>query len=477
MQRGLVSCIRLSADPRRNVYSVITAGSDHRIVRVSSGLSIEVGDEVELDQAGQSVARIIGNLGNASKYEKSALKVAKSYIHSPKKSGIKELDSLTEKMQKSIKSAASLMLTKIFLATPAVVRFHNDSDGASGAYGIYLALKELQKGEHAGDMLQISWRMHPGVSYSRGDALEDIMLIRSYKTLSKPLLLLMDFGTTRESNEGIALAEKYFDIIWLDHHPIVDGFKKIEHYISPWLFGGDSNYTAGFLACEFAKSFSNLDMRCIEHASLYGDYSTFYRKENCGSRLSEVLDMITSDKRLATSSGGTNLTPNEIDNIVNDKTKFEELLNFAKSRMSELFDISLKRARNYSTKNADVYVLDFEKVRGDAASRYPLPGRFASKLLARISELSSRPCILALHFGPYISLRSSTNAKGIDLLKLVEKVKKNSSNIESSGGHKEAVSIKLKDESEKSRTIKLIVDTIGAYPPSHTVLDALSQEG
>ncbi|MEM0086996.1 MAG: hypothetical protein QW549_00760 [Candidatus Micrarchaeaceae archaeon] len=437
-------------------------GNRYKIFSASSGFSVDVGDEVEIDKKSHSVARTLGKLSDTADYEKYASEMAKSRIHIPKKSGIDGLDSLTKKMQGSIMQAAALMLTKIFLATPAIVRFHNDSDGSSGAYGIYLALKELQKNSRFGDALQVSWRMHRGVSYSRSDALEDIMIMNSYKTLVKPLLLLIDFGTTVESNEGIELAGKYFDIIWLDHHPIVKGFARVERYINPWLVGGDSNYTAGFLACEFAKSFSKVDMRCIERASLYGDYSSFYRKEECGSKLSEVLDMITSDKRLATSSGGTNLTPAEIDNIVTNRVKFEELLNFAKNKMAELLDFSLERVKKYNARDADIYVLDFEKVRGEDSSRYPLPGRFASKLLAKIKELNDKPCILVLHFGQYISLRSSPDAKNIDFLNLIDEIKKNSSSVDSAGGHRGAVSIKIKDAAEKSSVIKLIIEYIGS---------------
>ncbi|MGB9732278.1 MAG: hypothetical protein ACPLYE_00005, partial [Candidatus Micrarchaeales archaeon] len=310
---------------------------------------------------------------------------------------------------------------------------------------------------------RFAWRMQRGVTYSKEDASADIFFINNFSSIAKPLLLVIDFGTTLESNAGIELAREKFDIIWLDHHPIIEGFKGLElkHYINPWMYGGDSDYTAGLLACTFSMLYANMDekeVKEIQGASLIGDYSKFAQKD--GAELSEILELITSDSRIINSKS---VTPYEIESILANPARKDELLKYARLHLNEALDLAVGATKVYKGEKFNLYLLDFKHVRGEEL-KYPLPGRFASKLLSRIEELSDKPCMLILHFSSFISIRLSKGLD-IDLLSLIKKAKE-AFQIDSAGGHKNAVSIKLKGEDSKKDVIKFLLRELGfGYQP------------
>ncbi|MGC8676110.1 MAG: hypothetical protein ACP5T3_01150 [Candidatus Micrarchaeia archaeon] len=374
----------------------------------------------------------------------------------PCKTKPKQASEIAEKMWPKIARAAQLLLYKLYCAAPVIVRYHNDIDGASGAYALYTAAKSI--GLESG----ITWQMHKGIAYSESDAQTDMLLAGTYESLEKPLLLITDFGTTEESNSGIRTLNSEFDIIWLDHHPVVEGFSGValDHYINPWLFGGDSNFTAGFLASLLACSFGSVDLELISQASFIGDYSDYAKPKRDSQELAAILDLLTSDTHAA-GSHNENLTPEAIESVLSDDKRRSELLAYANNRIAELLDSALSSVKVYKTGSTSTYVLDFEKIRNDE-ERYPLPGRFASKLMDRIEELNNGHAVVLLHFGHYISLRESKSLKGkLDLLEVLQNTKeKLGAEIQSGGGHSSACSIKLSDEIYKKNVIASIVDGI-----------------
>ena len=139
----------------------------------------------------------------------------------------------------------------------------------------------------------LRWIMNKGVSYGTSEAAADKLWISNYDCIEKPLMVFIDFGTSVDSNQGVAYMGDSTEIVWLDHHPIEDGFcgKDLEHYINPWLFGGDSSYTAGLLSCILSKAISNLDTSIMEDASLIGDHSRYARFSDDGVATSTILAM------------------------------------------------------------------------------------------------------------------------------------------------------------------------------------------
>ncbi len=465
--KGLVSCIRRRQSADDTEYFIVTHDKTLRTHSLRSKLSLNAGELGELSIAEGFVSAFEATEKGRAELDKEIAKASASMMKGAlHRTMVPELDLVTEKMEGKLKNAMLLLAHKLTMGAPIVIRFHNDIDGSSGAYALYKSISfAVETSEHMAYKPNISWRMHGSVSYSREDATADVLNCNNYECVEKPLLLILDFGTSEESNPGIEIAKGRFDIIWLDHHPVLDKFegKKLEHYINPWSFGGDSNYTAGFLACVFAKTLANIDTKEMEEASFIGDYSE-YSKPSAGSRrLSALLDLLTSDTRVIAGVKG-NLTPEDIDSVLKDKAKSEELIAYAENRVSEMLDLAIRSVKIYKAAKTQIYVADFEDIRINEQERYPLPGRFASRLLGRIEELNKSPCILMLHFGHFISVRMSKKLIGkVELLKVLEGVRADYSQyVDSTGGHSNAASIKLKDEGMKKEIIKLTVEKLKA---------------
>ncbi len=458
----IISCIKNNP----NGKSYITLCSDESslfLVEARSKSDLYAGECAILSEDGYLLADDESdcNLKKMNMDEKISERINLSVKKEAYSSNFAELNNTTSLMWDKLGSAASLFLRKLLHGAPIIIRFHNDIDGACTAYAIYKGMLDFFNLNLKSQKQNIIWIMHKGVSYSPSDASSDLLIANNYSSIEKPLLLIMDFGTSDESNKGIPLVREEFDIIWLDHHPIEDGFigKELEHYINPWQFGMDSNYPAGFLACSFVRSFSDVETGYIEKASLYGDYSKYYRPDGERNDFAEILDLITSDTKLASSQQLGNLTPMEMDAIFINKEKSAELSNYAVTRLSEMLYAAMRSIKKYNAGNLSIYVLDFEKVRDDE-SRYPLPGRFSSKLLDKIGE-SVSDAILIVYFGKYISIRVRDEVGDrLSILDIIKDAKEHEPGVEAGGGHKNAASIKVMDESFKKDVLKFLVDSI-----------------
>ena len=468
MFEGFVSCVRHAAAASENTYYVVCKDKKGIQLReCRSGVVLHVGEEVEAETDGTRISSAIikENGGSREFYVESASQRAAELLIKRKYSDGNPIERITARMDSSLASAARLFLRKMLFGAPIIIRFHNDADGASGAYGLLKAIQCVNPSIAISGFPPVSWKMKRGVAYSANDAWEDILTSNNFESVEKPLLFIVDFGTSSESNPGIAAAREKFDIIWLDHHPLLNEFdgKELGHYINPWSFGGDSSYTAGMLACEFAKLFADIDFSEMENASMVGDYSEYSNNDEESRKLALLLDMLTSDKRVAINSSNQDINPNEIDQILNDKQKRLELTNYALTRLEEAIYLGINSIKRYKIPLANVYVLDFENVRAnDSTIKYPLPGRYASKLLERLETMSDKPCILILHFGYFISIRVDKKLdESIDLSKIVSEMKSSYKEIEGAGGHRNAMSIKITPSANNRELINIILRELG----------------
>jgi RecJ-like exonuclease len=461
---GIISCIKHSG--MNPVYYVASASASGATLEEAKGIEmLSLGEAVNTENgiaypAPKEQGLFNGGISSAISEEAARLQIMEPYL-----TGSQEIDRTTRAMWDSLIASSSMLVKKLLYGAPVLVRFHNDADGSSGAYCLYLALSELMgTGKLAVKKSNTVWLMHKGVTYSEYDAASDILISNNYESLEKPLLVLIDFGTAPESEAGIHAAEKRFDILWLDHHPVPEGFfgSRMAHYSNPWLFEGDSNYTAGFLASAFSKTLCRSDTIMIENASLIGDYSSYRVGDGNDNGISLLLDLLTSDTKLASSAPG-NLTPMDIAAVLENKTRREELISYARVRLGELLGEAVKSVKEYRSADTCVYLLDFSKMRDDGV-KYPLPGRFSSKLLGKLSELSGSPCVLVLHFDSYLSIRVDKQlASRVMLLEVIREMReRHPSDIISGGGHPSAASIKLSGESEKKRMLSELVQLIKA---------------
>ena len=250
---GIVSCVKHS-QAQGDRYTIAWCGGGFESAICEDKISLIAGDVVGISADGIDLSE------HREKYREeiyAALDktIARESMNRLYVKGIEGLDKVTAKLWDKLHCASLLFMRKLLLGIPIIIRFHNDADGSSGACCVYMGIKDLAKRVKFSS--NIVWVMNKGVSYSVAEAQSDILTANNYTSIEKPLLMIIDFGTAIESNSGIAALGEKFDVIWLDHHPVVRGFEgtRIEHYINPWSYAGDSNYTAGLLASAFSKNF------------------------------------------------------------------------------------------------------------------------------------------------------------------------------------------------------------------------------
>ncbi len=451
----MVSCIKHGVS-RDSAYFIMRLGGSVGTEEMDGTFGFEAGDFV--DYGGHLDARLVENPAQApgdirsmiDGFTKLAIK------NSEYRTGNPSLDALTHRMWQRLGQAASMIVRKMLVSAPIIVRFHNDADGSSGAYSLYLSAKEF--GSAHSLKTNFVWLMQKGVSYSVFDSENDILIANNYSCIEKPLLVLIDFGTNTDSNLGLKGVRDRFDIVWLDHHPLVPGFAGADlgNYINTWQFGGDSNYTAGLLTAVMCKAFSGVDTSEFEGASLIGDYSSY--ATSAGYDMSSLLDFITSDLQAIYGPGKSNVTPQEIESIISDRDRSRELLEYANIKLEEAIDRGINSIKRYSLKNSNLAVLDFEEVRSED-SKYPLPGRFASKLLDKLDDMGMTRTILVVSVGAYLLMRIDRElCKELDLLKIMNEMKSRyPDDISGGGGHRCAGSIKLRyKELSKDMTGSLV---------------------
>ena len=379
-------------------------------------------------------------------------------LGTPYATGIAELDATTEKMWPSFMKSASLLLRKLILGVPVIIRFHNDADGSSGAVALSRAVRNLS--ERLGLKPNPIWIMHRSVMYTGRDLEWDMLVANNYGSIEKPLLFIIDFGTSENSNQGIDAAAGHLDVIWLDHHPIEEGFKgkSLEHYINPWQFGSGSNYTAGYLACAFSHVFSEVETKDMEGASLIGDCSTFAPQAKSGEQEAALLDLLTSDPKVISKADG-NLTPSEIDGILSDSSRKEELCNYAKVKLEETLDKAFVQAKHVRAGKHEIIVLDYGEIRSED-TRYPLPGRFASKLLTEADKNGGKHYLAIVHYNQFISMRAAGEVSdAVNIPDIIYQMKElYLSGIDSGGGHKNAASIKVSIYGDKKEILRSVIE-------------------
>lgn len=376
-------------------------------------------------------------------------------------SDISDINPTIKKLTPHLKKYAKTFLLKLFFGAPIIIRYHNDADGSSGAYSIYLSILEILSKFKIDIKLNITWLMQKSVVYELGDAIFDKNIENYFMSLEKPLLYITDFGTSIQSNKGAEKISETFDIIWLDHHPIEKGFigEKLNGYLNPWNFGSDSEITAGFLSSLFGYVLSGKIDNEVINASFIGDYSKYADLKKPGNDLALFLDMATSDPSALGSYNSKNITPMELYGIITDKEKYTSFVNTAKMKLEETIEKAKRNIKKYNSNETTIYVCDFSSVK-DKDSKYPLPGRFSSKLLDALSSESKNP-ILILHFGVYISLRIPKElSEKVQILKIIEEFKTNPDDVDSGGGHASAASMKLYESTDKKVYIKLLIEKI-----------------
>jgi RecJ-like exonuclease len=202
-----------------------------------------------------------------------------------------------------------------------------------------------------------------------------------------------------------------------------------------------------------------IDTKEFEGASLVGDYSRY--ASSVGVEMSSLLDFITSDLQAVYGPSKQNITPQEIEAIINDKARAKELADYADLKLDEAIDKGMKFVKRTSLKGSNICVLDFDDVRLED-SKYPLPGRFASKLIAKMGEMGVKRIILLVSAGAYILTRIDSGlCSDLDFIGIVEEMRRRyPDDIVDGGGHRCAGGMKLRDKKMSKEMLGSLVNII-----------------
>ena len=104
-----------------------------------------------------------------------------------------------------LKNAGLTMMAAKRLGRAVLLRFHGDADGIAGAFAISRVLSCRASQQNS-------------ATYTVRDALRDIAGIGQE---SRPLAIMLDFGSGENCAEGLALLRAAgIEIIVIDHHPM-----------------------------------------------------------------------------------------------------------------------------------------------------------------------------------------------------------------------------------------------------------------
>jgi RecJ-like exonuclease len=340
-------------------------------------------------------------------------------------------------MADRLDGAAKLFRTAYLTGAPMIIRFHSDGDGASGAIALYRAIGSM--GARGG----ISWRIHKGVAH-RPEALhDDSAFLDRWTSAEKPLILLIDFGTSKEGESTLEIKKEKYSRICIDHHIVYEGFpyEKFSFYINPWLAGGTSDLTAGTVAAAFAERLCGKGMRELAEISMISDHSVYAAGTDELRKKAFVLDAVTGFNIFGKTL--SQLTPKYLDGLLADNERMDEIFRTSSAKMERLIDEGIGRASGYrSSLGFKVFVVDFSRLDKETAEGIP-SGKYSSSLQDKI-ESENGPAVTIVQNRGSISLRCSKDIAGkAKILNMIKQMELSYDFVLGGGGHNEAASIRV----------------------------------
>jgi RecJ-like exonuclease len=464
--KGVITSIQHGSDGV-NTYVLLSK----KAIPFKAQIELQLLDKVEIPKSDDeervfTISEVkVGSKCKKGDYDKAIEKLVKSVkidSRAPKKIFPKEIEA---SIFKDMKAAVGIVLKAVLSGAPVSVRFHNDGDGAICGIAFYRAVSKALEGRSE-SRRGIVWHMQRGIAYDQNSLSEDYSYFSNYKSVEKPVTVILDFATCEESEKGIKESSTISDVVWMDHHPKYEGFESYKYAtcINPWFYGLGSDVTAGMLACAFASMIKGVNVSDIVNASLISDQSKYAdREDQHGVKVAEVLDFVTGSRvGIPDIQKPREITPKFLDSIVSDWETLQIAFNYSNSHVMEGLRLGIRHSKKYQGKGAQIYLLDFDRI---SESEYSdlLPGRFASRLQELlVSESGGKPVVTVVFYGNGISVRSGTRSEtGENLLELISRVKKSADQTISGGGHHGAVSIRA-ERGKLEEVIRLVLIELGA---------------
>lgn len=360
-----------------------------------------------------------------------------------------------EKMKLKFIEIAKIIRKAVLGNHPIVIRHHNDSDGINAGLAIEHACTLLM--ERIGINPNYNLYRNPSKApfYETGDVFRDLVLskrLTDEHKQKKPLIILLDNGSTPEDLFSFKIMKSTnHDCIVIDHHnPVVIKNGKTEvcpyltSHLNPYLYGLDSQTSAGMLCYEVARFISeDFENPAMPAVSAISDRCNIEETEryvkNSGKTIEELkeigvaIDYIAYNLRFDSGEG-----------------VFEEL--YSNPKLVKLINVEVRKSIEKQLQSTMPYLrtqeingiifshIDLEKY--TLRFSYPTPGKVIGMIHDEIANGKDSPVLTIGHLSDMIIIRATKPV--LPVQKIIEKLHKEmpSANADG-GGHEMAGTIKF----------------------------------
>ncbi len=341
-------------------------------------------------------------------------------------------DEVTEKLWPQLKETAKKLVCARKLGRMVLLRFHGDADGVCGAFAI-------------NDIVRCKSYQQNAVVYSVRDALRDISGIGQE---TRPLVILLDFGSSDQSLDGLKLLEAAgIEYLIIDHHP--PGEEVVKRAITPFLVTENgSRYCAGYLASEIAVACGMDREKAMDLAATAcsGDKSRIIEHGEKEVKKAMVLDFLA-----AHTSFGNNL---EFYKNVMDK---DELFYSISNQAEEAIDEATQKVRIKEIKEGEVRIVHFALENIVKKGEWPPAGKITTRIFEE--KMNDGPVVVIGYNERTLILRLNEDAEkmGLGANLLAEEMQKSMGDfVEGGGGHIRAGAIRVRQGFAKEVLSQLI---------------------
>ncbi len=392
---------------------------------------------------------------NAKKSDKDFSSLVRSFAEPAGRSLSVSSGGIDKAYSHIIKAAKRLRLAALE-GQPVIIRHHADADGIASAVAIEKALRlfmEKHNKKVRFSLLRFSSKLP---YYDISDMLRDVSFSQRVLNASgskKPLVLLLDNGSTQDDLLALkALNSLGYEAMVIDHHnpgEIRESRTQVCPFlcahINPYLYGLDSNITAGMLSYETARLIhERFDSPALPAVSALGDKSESAAApeyiKNSGLDKEELQRIVLAVDYLAyhlRHDSGENIFLDILEN-----KKFQEVIY---SEASSCFDSALGKSlpNRVSRSIGEVILSTVDLGSYSAKGSYPPAGRLLGRIHEKnLAENPGRKIITAGALTDMLIIRESEII--IEINGLVQDLKKEFPDaVIEGGGHENAGTIKF----------------------------------
>lgn len=348
-------------------------------------------------------------------------------------------DEVAVRMVGGIAGMARRLMVAMRLGRSVLLRFHHDADGIAGALALtsFLRCRAFQQNS---------------ASYSAKDAIRDMGAVHGE---NGPVVVLLDFGSNKESAEGIRLLKAAgISVMVIDHHPPdMDTIGLADAAVSPWLVtddAGASRYTAGYLASEIARACGS-DAGVFAGIACAGDKSGILGESEDCRKKALVLDYLA-----ANSSFGNNL--DFYKSVLGNPELFHSLWIQADEKIGEAASAAMRGAKARKGGWAEAYVFDLDRV--VVEGEFPNRSKVATRLFEILDkEHGGKPLVVLGRGRKTVIMRANAAAaERVDLGAVAGMIQESMRGfVVSGGGHRCAAAIRVREGYSKT-VVEAILD-------------------